>query len=154
MASEAFLKLGTIQGGSLDTTHKGWIALTSLAFGIQNTREDEGGTRAEYSLGAFTEFTFSKGVDEASPKMMVACAKGEEFKEATIELILADNNKKKKYLEYKLSNVRITSVKPKHNTGERVSEEFTVSFKKIEQTYFAANGQISGMWAVTENTGA
>jgi type VI secretion system secreted protein Hcp len=162
MAFDVFLKIGTIPGESTDSKHADWIEISSFSNGVSQSssgsRSDAGaasGGRAD-----FADFTLTKNVDKASPKLMLSCAKGEHIALITIELCRATGDKTK-YLEYKLSDVIVSSVSVGGSAaGDLPTENVSLNFGKIETTYFAtdhktgaAKGQVAANWDLTTNKG-
>jgi len=162
MPLDMFLKIGTIPGESTDDKHADWIEISSFNHGVsQNSsgsRSDAGG--AAGGRADFTDFTITKNVDKASPKLMLSCAKGEHIAQVTIELCRATGDKTK-FLEHKLTDVILSNVNSGGNhTDNLPSETVMFNFGKIETTYFAtdhntgkAKGQVAANWDLTKNKG-
>jgi type VI secretion system secreted protein Hcp len=162
MAFDVFLKVGTIPGESTDSAHKDWIEVSSYNVGVsQNSsgsRSDAGaasGGRAD-----FTDFSITKSVDKSTPKFLLSCAKGEHIASIAIELCRATGDKTK-YLEYKLSDVIVSSVSTSGAAkGDLPSEIIAFNYGKIETTYFVtdhktgkSSGQVASNWDLTSNKG-
>jgi type VI secretion system secreted protein Hcp len=101
-------------------------------------------------------------LDKASPKLVLSCCKGEHIPEVKIELCRATLDKQK-YMEYKLSDVIVSSVKPSAGTltGQvRPLEEVSFNYGKIEWTYtpIGADGRpqanIVASWDLMANKGS
>jgi len=101
-----------------------------------------------------------KTLDIASPKLALACASGETFKAARLELCRAGGDKQP-YMEYKLSDVMISSVRPGGTGAGQESlplEEISISYGKIEWKYTKidvktgkAAGNAAGGWDLESN---
>ena len=149
MAFDAFLKISTIPGESTDDKHKDWIEVLSYSWGVHQPKSvisSAGSLSAERA--DFHDFSLTKVLDKASPKMAASCASGEHFNEVNFEICRAGGDKVK-YMEYKLTDVIITSVRPGgHTAAETLPiEEVTMSYGKIEMTYTQtdkATGQGAG----------
>ena len=90
MANNSFVKIAGIDGESTDKEHKGWIELHSYTFG--SLQEQTGSSISKG--GALTsgrshiqDFTISKDIDKATPKLLEACLKGKHIDK--IELSVA-----------------------------------------------------------------
>jgi type VI secretion system secreted protein Hcp len=162
MAFDVFLKIGTIPGESTDSAHSEWIEISSYSFGVS---QGSSGSRSDAGAAAggradFHEFSITKNVDKATPKLMLSCAKGEHIASITVELCRATGDKTK-YLEYKLSDVIVTSATTTgHSTADLPTESVNFNYGKVETTYFATDhktgkskGQVAANWDLTANKG-
>ena len=111
MAFDCFLKIETIPGESTDDKHKDWIEVLSFSTGISQGSAGSRSTAGARSSGRadFADFTVVHSLDKASPKLALACAKGEHIKTVTMTLNRAAGNKEQ-YMEYKLEDVLVSSV--------------------------------------------
>ncbi len=162
MAFDAFLKIDGIPGESTDDKHKDWIEVLSYGFGINQptsaTASSSGGATAERAN--FQDFSITKALDKASPKLAQACADGSHIKEITLTLNRAGGDKVK-YMEYKLSECVVSAY---HDGGSSGGSETlpieTVAFNygKITWTYTqqkradgSGGGQVAGGWDLEKN---
>jgi type VI secretion system secreted protein Hcp len=130
---DAFVKIDGIDGECSDQQHSGWIEAIhydfSVAQKVSRTASSAGGATAERS--DFSEFTFSKFLDVASPKMALSCAEGRHFDTIKIEFCRAG---KVTYMRYKLTDCLISKVST-HGYGDFPEEEVAINFGRIEFTY-------------------
>jgi len=87
MAFDAFMKINGVVGESTDDQHKEWIELLSFSWGVQQPKSvvsSAGSLAAERA--DFGDFSITKVIDKASPKLATACASGEHFSEVKIEV--------------------------------------------------------------------
>jgi len=147
--SDFFLKIGDIKGESADSKHKGEIDITSWSFGASQP-----GASAIAGMGAgvgkvqFRDFNFTKYVDAATPKLMLACASGQHFPELTFTARRAGGTQAE-YLKIKLTNVLISSYETNsHGEGGASDttlkatppiDTVTINYGKIEVNYKAQN---------------
>jgi type VI secretion system secreted protein Hcp len=161
MPFDAFLKIEEIPGESTDDKHKDQIEILSFNWGVRQQRS--GSSSSAGSLSAeradFQEFAVVKPVDKASPLLFLACASGQHLKGATVQLCRAGGDKEP-YMEYKLSDVMVTSVRPGGNGhGEALPlEEVQFAYGKIEwkytQTKIAGgkgSGNVAAGWDLKTN---
>lgn len=138
MAFDAFLKIENIDGESTDDKHQGWIEILSYNWGVHqptsSTVSSVGSLSAERAT--FQDFSIVKAIDKASPKLFLACCTGEHLPKATIEVCRAGGDKQP-YMEYKLTDVMVTSLRPGGSgKGETVPlEEISIAYGKIEWKY-------------------
>jgi type VI secretion system secreted protein Hcp len=165
MAFDAFMKIDGIPGESTDDKHKDWIEILSYSSGVSQhsgsaSRSDAGaaaGGRAE-----FQDFSITKKIDKASPKLFLFCANGKHIKDVTFELCRATGDKQK-YMEYKLSDVIVSSARPSGSPqgGEEVPvEEVSLNWGKLEITYTETDhktgktkGDVKSHWDTVANKG-
>jgi type VI secretion system secreted protein Hcp len=164
MAFDAFLKIATIPGESTDQRHTSWIEVLSFHHSMQQPTTgsvSSGGARSAERVN-HSDLSIVKSLDKASPKLALACSKGEHISEVTLVLCRATGDKQK-YMEYKLSDVLITSVRPggsAHGSETLPVEEISFSYSKIEWTYTEtdhgtgkAKGDIKAHWDLKHNKG-
>jgi type VI secretion system secreted protein Hcp len=162
---DAFLKVATIPGESQDSKHKDEIEILSYSWGVSQTSSgssSSGGARSAERAN-FADFTIVKSLDKASPKLFLACAKGEHIADVTLKLSRATGDKQK-YMEYKMTDVLVSSVRPggsAHGGESLPLEEVSFNYGKIELIYTAtdhktgkAAGDVKTNWSVVENKGA
>lgn len=164
MAFDTFLKISTIPGESTDGKHAQWIELLSFSHGLSQLASgsvSSGGARSSQRCD-HSDFSVVKSLDKASPKLNLACCNGEHIPEVTIELCRATGDKQK-YMEYKLTDVLISSVRPGGSSqgGEALPlEEVSFNYGKIQWTYTEtdhktgkAKGDVVTHWNLVENAG-
>lgn len=160
MSYDGFIKIEGIEGESSDAKHVGWIEVTSYGVAhvqnISSTASSAGGASAERA--DFSEFTFSKFIDKASPLLALACASGTHIDSIIVELYRV-GGERMKFMEYKLTNCIISSVKAE-SKGERFfpKEHININFGTIEWSYTQqkhlggwAAGHITGGWNLEKN---
>lgn len=95
MAFDGFIKLKGIEGESSDTKHQGWIEISDCNMEILQTvsatASSAGGAAAEKAH--FSNLRFTKLMDNSSPQLAVACAKGTHFDTVAVEFCRAGGEK-------------------------------------------------------------
>lgn len=164
MAFDAFLKVTDIPGESTDDKHKDWIEILSFSAGVSQTASGSassgGGASAERA--DFQDFSIVKALDQASPKLALACANGTHIKEIVLELCRAGGDKVK-YMEYKMTHCIISSHMPGGTSqgGEALPlEEVSFNYGKIQWTYTrqkredgSGGGNVAANWDLQLNKG-
>jgi len=162
MAVDFFLKIDGIAGESTDDKHKDWIEVISYSFGVSqmaSVADRSATTSAAGSRADFQDLSIVKTFDKASPKIFLACANGQHFKEVTLELCRAGGDKQK-YWDCKLSDVIVTSVGTGGGGGGEPTETVDFNFGKMEQTYTQIGrdgspaGNVGMNWDLTANKGS
>jgi type VI secretion system secreted protein Hcp len=164
MAFDAFLKIATIPGESTDDKHADWIEILSYSHGVSQPISgsvSSGGSRSAERVD-HQNFSIVKTLDKASPKLALACCNGEHINEVKVELCRAGGDKTK-YMEYKMSDVMVSSVRPggaSQGAENLPLEEVTFSYGKIEWTYTETDhktgkpkGDIKSHWDLVANKG-
>jgi type VI secretion system secreted protein Hcp len=164
MAFDSFLKIDGIPGESTDDKHKDWIEILSFSHGVSQKASgssSSGGARSAQRCD-HQDFSIVKTLDKASPKLALFCCNGQHIKEITMDLCRATGDKQK-YMEYKLSDAIVSSVRPGGSAqgGETLPlEEVSFSYGKIEWVYTAtdhktgkAAGDVKAHWDLTTNKG-
>ena len=141
--SDFFLELGDIKGESQDDKHKGHIDLISFKFGVRQPG-GSGAIGAGGGIGKaqFNEFELTKRMDSASAKLMLACATGQHFKDATLYCRKAGGTQVE-YVKIKLEQVLVSGYES--SAGESGLKDqlpidtFHLNFGKIHFNYTAQN---------------
>ena len=154
MAYDIFMKLDDIPGESTDDKHKEWINLLAFSMGVSQMAVDRSaGSAGGTSRADFQNLAATHRFDKASPKLFEFCATGKHIPTVLVQLHRATGDKQK-YLEYKLTDVVITSVAPAGDGSSDVVplESFSLDYGKIEITYTAtdnkgtAKGDVKAGW--------
>jgi type VI secretion system secreted protein Hcp len=164
MAFDAFLKIAGIDGESTDAAHTAWIEILSFHHGLaQSSVGTQASAHGAYTSGRvdMSDFTVVKSIDKASPLLALACCKGDHVDDVTVELCRAGGDKQK-YMEYKLVDVLVASVRPGGSSkGEGLPlEEVAFRFGKINWTYIPLDdkgqpqGQVPAGWDLEGNVPA
>ena len=158
MAFDCFLKIEEIPGESTDENHEEWIELLSYSHGV--SQMSSGSVSSGGSLSAercdHQDFSVVKTLDKASPKLALFCCNGQQLGEVKVELCRA-GGEKQKYMEYKMTNVLVTSVRPGGSAqgGEALPlEEVSFKYRKIDWIYTPeSEGDIPAYWDLEANSG-
>jgi len=138
MSFNAFLKIDGIPGESQNEKHKDWIEIIDFDTKIEQPTTAAKGTGGGAAAGKanFDDFKIVKKMDNATPKISVACAAGTAIKEIKIELCRA-GGEELKFMEYILTNSIISShqVYKKNEEDNLPTETVTFNFGKIKWTY-------------------
>lgn len=160
MAFDAFIQIDGIEGESTDDKHSSWIEITSFDSGLaqrsSTTASSVGGASAERA--DFRDFSITKLLDKASPKLALACADGTHINSIVVELCRA-GTEKVKFMEYKMTNCIISSVSTAASTGGDFPEEHVaINYGKIQWVYTqqsraggGASGNIPAGWDLEKN---
>jgi type VI secretion system secreted protein Hcp len=161
---DAFLKIDGMPGESTDSKHKEWIEVLSYHWGV--TQRASGSKSSGGAISAeradLADFSIVKALDKASAKLALFCCNGQHIKSIILELCRATGDKQK-YMEYKLSDSIVASVRPGGASQDPQNlplEEVAFSYGKIELTYTATDhqtgkpsGDVKTWWSTIENKG-
>ena len=161
MAVDMFLKVDSVDGESTDDKHPGEIEVLSYSWGVSQQKSGSASSHGSHTAGRadFNDFSIVKAIDKASPKLMLACADGTHLKSIRLELCRAGGDKQP-YMEYKFTDVIVTSFRPGGNGhGEALPlEEVSFAFGKAEWKYTQtkveggkAAGNVAGGWDLKVN---
>lgn len=163
MAFDAFLKIDGVPGESTDDKHKDWIEVLSFSHGISqpatSSASAAGGRGAERCKHA--DFSVVKALDKSTAKLALYCCNGSHVKEVKLELCRSAGDKQK-YMEFKMSDVVVSSYRPGGSFGgESIPlEEIGFNYGKIEWTYTESDhqtgkpkGDVKAHWDLIANKG-
>src|SRR6266704_1899675 len=146
--TDFFLKLEGIKGESQDKKHKDEIEIESYSLGLTNTGSFSQAPGAGGGSGKvnFQDASFSKKLDRSSPLLNLACATGQNIKEALLVCRKAGGNQEE-YLKIKLNDCLISSyqvgghfeIEHERHAGGRAGDtgtlipddQFSINFAKI-----------------------
>jgi type VI secretion system secreted protein Hcp len=135
-ATEAMvLKIAEIKGDSLDAKHRGEIDVLAWSWGTSTT-----GTAT--TKAGLQNLTITKRIDSASPKLMFASARGQNFKEIVLTVILAGGKVPMDVIRIRLTDAMVSSVKvaDQVNALGGGTEEVTFSFGACEYSFWPTTG--------------
>lgn len=134
--ADYFLKIDGIPGESQDAKHKDEIQLEAWSWG-----ETQSGTFAAGGGGGagkvkMHDFQFSMKMNKASPKLMLACAKGEHIKTALLTCRKAGGDQQE-YLKIQFDALLIASYKTGGAEGGGIVpvDDIAFNFAKIKFEY-------------------
>ncbi|MBI4582203.1 MAG: type VI secretion system tube protein Hcp, partial [Planctomycetes bacterium] len=138
MGFDGFLKIEGIPGESTDDKHKDWIEVLSFSHGVTQaaTTASTGGARTGGRCD-HADFSVTKVLDKASPKINLFCSNGKHINEVTVELCRAAEDKQK-FMVWKMTDVIISSVAPggsAHGSENLPMEQVSFNYGKMEWTY-------------------
>jgi type VI secretion system secreted protein Hcp len=160
MAIDAYLQIEGIKGESADSTHQGWIELTSAHWGVTQPRSITVSTSGGHSTERceHRSLSLSKLVDIASPILMQHCSMGKTIPKAKLEFMRADGDGKPvKYYQVELENVMISHIDQVMHDGGLLRDEMGLHFSKVKWTYTqqriggGASGNTVGGWDLAAN---
>jgi type VI secretion system secreted protein Hcp len=159
-----FVQVKDIPGECSDKGHEGWIQALSYSHGVSQRAagaiSGTGGISGQ--LADHSDFTIVKTLDKSSPKLALACCKGEAIGDVTVELCRAAGDKSK-YMQYKMSDVIIRTARPSGSakgSDDLPLEEIHFAYAKIEWTYTEFDtknkpkGDVKASWDLATNTGS
>jgi len=162
-AFDMFLKIEGVPGESTDDAHEDWIEVLSFSHGVSQPSSGSlsSGTSRSAERCDHQDFSVIKTLDKASPKLALLCSKGQHIPEVILVLCRSGGDKSK-YMEYKMTDVIVSSVGYGGSAGteERPVEEVTLNYTKIEWTYTEydpisgkSKGDVKTYWDVELNKG-
>jgi type VI secretion system secreted protein Hcp len=162
MADDYFLNIDGIPGESTDENHKGWIELQTFGSGVHQMAAGERSTGGGAAGGRCThqDFMIVKGLDKATPALNLFCCQGKHIPNVVVELCRATGSKAK-YMEYKMTDVIISSVTINASGGDALpTESVTFNYGKLTWNYIQTDhrtgevkGNVEKYWSLIENKG-
>jgi type VI secretion system secreted protein Hcp len=135
MAIDSCLKLGDLKGESVVKGFEDQIQLLAWSWGLSQTGTTHVGSGGGAGKVNVQDLSFTHYVDSASPSLILACCKGNHYKEATIVMRKAGGDPLP-YLTIKLTDLIVTSVSGGSSGGEdSQTENVTLNFAAFEYSY-------------------
>jgi type VI secretion system secreted protein Hcp len=131
-AETMVIKIAEIKGDSADAKHKGEIDVLAWSWGTSTTAA--AGTKA-----GLQNLTITKRIDSASPRLMFASARGQNFKEIVLTVMtVGGKGVPTDAIRIKLADAMVSSVKvtDQANAMGGGTEEVTFSFGACEYSFW------------------
>jgi len=130
------MKVDSLDGDVTEDTHKKWIELNSLQFGVGRaiTTRSGGGEHRDASLPSVSEVVVSKHLDPSSVPLFKWSVGGTDAKTVKIELVSAGGAKAYVYEKIELTECLISSYSLSSG-GDKPSESVSLNFTKVQVTY-------------------
>jgi len=154
---------GAIQGESEEAAHSGWIEALAVYYTARQpaaTTVTSVGGRAGRRAD-FSDLTVVKELDKASPKLYLACARGDHIPKVEFDFVRLAGGNRVVYHRITLRDAYITSISPvmTHRTDQHYThlEEVAFSYSQIEWQYtpYDASGTPgtpeTTKWSISEN---
>ena len=133
-AVDYFLKIEGVEGESTDAKHKGEIELASFRWG-ETQQAPAAGRGAAAGKVAMQDFHFVMRMNKASPKLMLACASGQHFKEAVLTARKA-GKAALEFLVYKFNDLIVSSYQTASSPEDAYPvDEVSFKFGRIQVEY-------------------
>lgn len=138
MAVDMFLDIkGEIKGESQDDKHGDEIDVLAWSWGMSQSGSFHTGGGGGAGKANFQDISVTKWLDSASPILMLYCANGDHFTEATLTVRKA-GKKPMEYMIIKMKDVLVTSVSSGGSGGEdKLTENVSFNFRTVEVKYKA-----------------
>ncbi len=157
MAVDMFMKIDGVEGESRDKIHGKEIDVLSWSWGMSNSGSAHAGGGAGSGKVNVQDLSFTKYVDSASPKLMLACCNGKHYDWALLTVRKA-GEKPVEYIKIKMTEVLVAAVSTGGSGGEdRLTENVTLNFSKVHVDYTpqdakgAAGTAIPMEWDIAAN---
>ena len=135
MAIDMFLKIGNINGESLDATHKSWVDVLAWSWGISNSGSTHVGGGAGAGQANFQDLSYTSYLDASTTPLMKAVATGQHLKSAFLNVRRA-GSAPTEFLKITMTEVLVTSLSTGGSGGEdRLTQNVTLNFAKVKVEY-------------------
>lgn len=160
MSVDMFIKLGDIEGESVDSKKKDWIEVLAWSWGMTQSGTMHTGTGGGSGRVNVQDLTITKYVDKATPNLMQKCCDGTHYNKATLVVRKAGKDALE-YVNLDMFEVIITSISQGASGGQdRVTENVTMNFAKYNLNYKPQTaegrgaGDVRQGWDIRKNTQA
>ncbi len=157
MAVDMFIKIGAIEGESVDAKHKKEIDILAWSWGASQSGTTHTGTGGGAGKVNVQDLSLTKYVDSASHALLLACCKGTHYDEAVLVVRKAGDDPLE-YITITMNDLIVTSLSTGGSGGEdRLTENVTLNFAKVKFEYDpqakegAGKGKKTAAWNIAEN---
>jgi type VI secretion system secreted protein Hcp len=160
MAVDMFLQIGDLKGESQDKKHKDQIDVLAWSWGMSQSGTMHSGSGGGGGKVSVQDISFTKFVDKATPVLMQACSRGDQYKEAKLVVRKAGGKEPLEYIIITMNDVIVTSISTGGSGGEdRLSENVSLNFSSYKYEYQPQKpdgskdgGTIPFAWDIAANT--
>jgi type VI secretion system secreted protein Hcp len=137
-AVDYFLQIAGVEGESIDAKHKGWIDVDSWSWGENRPAPPATGGGGGAGKVQMQDLHFVSRLSKASPKLFLACATGQHFKEAKLVGRKAGKTQQE-FLSFTFSDVLITGYQAMGAEGGDMlpADQVSLNFAKLKFEYRA-----------------
>jgi type VI secretion system secreted protein Hcp len=157
--ADIYLQIDGLKGESTDSEHKDWIEILSFNHSISQpssaTAASAGGGTT--SRCQHQDYSITKYIDLASPKLYELCSSGKHIKTVNLEMMRASGDKRVKYMVVAMEQVVIAHVAPAGG-ADFPTESISFNYGTIKWTYTqqkradgSQGGNTTGGWSLVEN---
>lgn len=146
MAIDAFLKLDSIKGESLDKKHAGEIDILSWSWGMSNTGSAHMGGGSGTGKANVQDMVVTKYIDKASVPLVQALVTGTHYKTGSLVFRKAGGSQVEFY-KIDLTEILVSNISlGMSNSDDKGTENVALNFKTFKLTYSAqkADGTLDG----------
>lgn len=151
----------SIEGTSTLDKYAKQIELLSFSHGVaMQITGDISNTERTSGKPNHQDFTITKYLDQASPKLNEACCKGDIFKEAKVVVARNDKGSVLPLIEYTLKNVVLSSISVGGGGGDKPVETVTMNYNHITWDFHhqkaegSESGHVATLWDLAKNKNA
>jgi type VI secretion system secreted protein Hcp len=135
MAVDMFLKVGDLEGESVDNKYAKWIDVLSWSWGMSQSGSAHVAGGAGAGKVNVQDLMFTHYLDSCSPNLMLKCCNGKHYPEAKV-ICRKAGEKPLEYLKVTMTDVLVSSVQPGGQSGgDRVIESVSLNFAKVKVEY-------------------
>jgi len=135
-AFDMFLKVDGIDGESLLKGHEKEIDVLAWSWGVSTPVTISGGGTSAGKAN-FTDISFTKYADSASPLLMLSTARGTHIPTVVFTVMKSGAAGLANYYRITLTEVLVTSVSTGGSDGEsRLTENISLNYRTIKVEYF------------------
>jgi type VI secretion system secreted protein Hcp len=133
--ADMFLKIEGVDAESTDNKHKGEIEILSFSWGAAQPGSAGHGGGSGIGKVQIHDFSFTKYMDKASPKLFEHCATGKHFPTVVLTCRKA-GGEQQEYSKITLKEVIVSSYNHSGSGGATLpTEHLTLNFSSVEMEY-------------------
>ncbi len=152
MAFNAFLQINspTVAGEATQANFAGWIEIYSFSWGASNPTTVSSGQKG-LSAGkvSISSFNIMKNADVSSPPLFAACASGQHYGGAVVNLLKATGTSgmQQIFWTYTFTDVMVESIQWSGSSGgsDVPTESVSFAFGKVQIDYFTQDTATGSM---------
>ena len=152
-AGAAYLKIDGIKGESSSAGHEGWIEIESFNFAIEPGSGGDTASRGE--AATLRDLVVTKDYDMASPKLFLAGARGDIFREAVLEVCRPSRDTEASqetcFMTVRFNDVQVSHMLTGGQWDSTPSDSVALRYTGLEWTHVDPSGKLTSV-AIAPNS--
>lgn len=160
-AHDYFLKIDSIAGSSTQEQHDKWIEIDAFSWTVLHVNSSGGGAGGGAGKTSFSELSWQQAIDAAVVPIFLGVAKGTHYKDATLDVVAANQERAAPFFQMVFKDVQLTQLQVSGSGGATPKAEAALDSSEITMRYWTqdAKGQLSktpieGTWSLLDGAGS
>lgn len=160
-AHDYFLKIDSIVGGSTQEHHEKWIEIDDFSWSVLHVSGSGGGAGGGAGKTTFSELSWQQAIDAAVVPIFLGVAKGTHYKDATLDVVAANQERAAPFFQMVFKDVQLTQLQISGSGGATPQAQAALDSSEITMRYWTQDAKgglsktpIEGTWSLLSGSGS